>query len=378
MPTQNASDSDALYSENPSEQVAQPLKRAIAFYLSKSLSDFNQQPPTKQIDAFGKRFFEAAPVQLKRLFNTPLVLGGGRGPNGPNGERLVTSGWGDSRSVGVFESVKYGTRVHKGLDFRAPTGETVLACADGRVTRVGFSHRTKGYVFVSHPKADAQGNIINADDGSIVALVSDLGHAGIYISVEHDGDFAGYVTEYMHLSEATVKLGARVLEGDVLGKVGTTGGDRGITSGPHLHWQVTFRNTAVNPTFLVPHYHPKVVTVKVDGSFDSSATIAMANVNSSKTMSVGEALVHNVVAGATQWLERQTIAGNVSSADVKTQQGNHAQAVAKSLNLHVSALYESVAKFQAAQPRIENGMYFNFDTGLWSDQTSSPGAGEGL
>lgn len=94
---------------------------------------------------------------------------------------------------------------HSGVDFRASTGTSVMATADGQVLRAG---RAGGY-----------GNLV------------ELRHAH------------GLTTRYGHLSKITVKAGQSVKRGDVIGKVGSTG----RSTGPHLHYEVRNKGTARNP-----------------------------------------------------------------------------------------------------------------------------------
>lgn len=97
------------------------------------------------------------------------------------------------------------TAFHSGVDFRASTGTSVLATADGQVLRAG---RAGGY-----------GNLV------------ELRHAH------------GLTTRYGHLSKIMVKSGQSVKRGDVIGKVGSTG----RSTGPHLHYEVRNKGNARNP-----------------------------------------------------------------------------------------------------------------------------------
>lgn len=355
------------------ELVLTPLNRAKAFYARQVQSNLNQRPPELQLDAFGKRYFEGQPVPLKRLFATPLALSG---KNMDQGVRHVSSGWGDARAKGFDEQAKYGTRGHQGLDFRAPKDETIFASADGRVEFVGFAKRPAGRTSASHPHVNDKNEVLDAGN-NVVATPATLGHGGIYINIAHDGDFAGYHTVYMHCSDVLVHEGQRVLQGDPIGKVGRTGGDTGVTV-YHLHWQVLYRKFTVNPSFLVPHYWPKHELVHLDGKIDQSTSSGIASINATKPMPAGLATMLNNTANQLQCLERQVKLQNLSSAEMKAMQATHALLVAKNLNAHGSAMYAAIAKFQQTLPRIENGVYFNFETGLWSDQTAAPAAGEGL
>ncbi len=93
---------------------------------------------------------------------------------------------------------RFGLAGHEGLDFAAPVGANVYACADGEVFEV-------------HP-----------NDGNAY---------GLHIRLRHIVDSREYQTIYAHLSQALVATGRRVTAGDVIGRVGVTG----HTTGPHLH-----------------------------------------------------------------------------------------------------------------------------------------------
>ena len=97
------------------------------------------------------------------------------------------------------------TRMHKGLDIGAPYGSPIHAMTDGIVA---FAGRTGGY-------------------GNFVKLV----HGG------------GMASGYGHMSRIAVSSGTRVRAGQVIGYVGSTG----MSTGPHLHWEVWKNGAAINP-----------------------------------------------------------------------------------------------------------------------------------
>jgi murein DD-endopeptidase MepM/ murein hydrolase activator NlpD len=97
-------------------------------------------------------------------------------------------------------------RFHKGVDYGAPTGTPIVAVTDGRVI---FAGRHGGH--------------------------------GNYIKLTHAG---GLATGYAHLSRFAVGSGAFVRQGQVIGYVGSTG----LSTGPHLHFEVYRNGAAVNPT----------------------------------------------------------------------------------------------------------------------------------
>lgn len=99
------------------------------------------------------------------------------------------------------------SRLHKGIDFAAPTGTPVMASGSGTVV---FAGRHGGY--------------------------------GNYIKIRHQG---GFETAYAHLNgfKSGVRPGTKVSQGQVIGYVGSTG----ISTGPHLHYEIYKGGKAVNP-----------------------------------------------------------------------------------------------------------------------------------
>lgn len=112
----------------------------------------------------------------------------------------VTSGFGPRA-----HPVLGGVRVHDGIDYRAGAGTAIHAAAAGTVVHAG---PRGGY-----------------------------GNATI---VDHGG---GLATVYAHQSAAYVAPGARVERGQVIGAVGSTG----LSTGPHLHFEVRVAGEAVDP-----------------------------------------------------------------------------------------------------------------------------------
>lgn len=96
-----------------------------------------------------------------------------------------------------------GIHGYNGVDLAAPTGEAVVAAADGTVMVSRF--RTAGNPW--------------------------FGGYGNYIVVEHEN---GTQTLYAHLHSVYVSVGARVSKGQTIGEVGSTG----KSTGPHLHFEV--------------------------------------------------------------------------------------------------------------------------------------------
>lgn len=100
---------------------------------------------------------------------------------------------------------------HRGTDIAAPYGTPVGAARSGTVTYAGWSNR--GY-----------GNLVK---------------------VRH---FGGYETWYGHFSQISVSVGQHVNQGDVVGHIGSTG----ISTGPHLHFELHEHGHAIDPLTYLP------------------------------------------------------------------------------------------------------------------------------
>lgn len=99
------------------------------------------------------------------------------------------------------------SKMHRGVDFAAPIGTPIYAAGDGTVS---FAGRKNGY--------------------------------GNYLKINHSGNMA---TAYAHLSRfgSNIRPGSRVKQGQVVAYVGNTG----MSTGPHLHFEVMVNNDQVNP-----------------------------------------------------------------------------------------------------------------------------------
>ena len=98
-----------------------------------------------------------------------------------------------------------GGEFHPGLDFKGPYGAPIYAAARGTVSFVG---QRSGY-----------GNCVEIDHGN------------------------GLVTRYAHMSAFRTQLGKRVVPGEQIGQIGSTG----RSTGPHLHFEVRINDRPVNP-----------------------------------------------------------------------------------------------------------------------------------
>lgn len=118
--------------------------------------------------------------------------------------RRVTSSFSRRR----FHPVLRRYRAHTGTDYGAPVGTPVRTTGDGVVNRAGW-----------------------------------WGGYGRAIEIRHAN---GFVTRYAHLSRIGVRPGQRVVQGEVIGRVGSTG----MATAPHLHYEFLQRGRYRNPTAL--------------------------------------------------------------------------------------------------------------------------------
>ena len=126
---------------------------------------------------------------VKTLMKTPI-----------NGARL-------SSSFGLRKHPILGyNKLHQGTDFAAPTGTSIMASGSGVILR---AQKYKGY--------------------------------GNYVSIKHNST---YITAYGHMSKygKNIKKGVRINQGQIIGYVGSTG----MSTGPHLHYEVIKSGKRIN------------------------------------------------------------------------------------------------------------------------------------
>ena len=126
---------------------------------------------------------------IKTLMKTPI-----------NGARL-------SSSFGMRKHPILGyNKLHRGTDFAAPTGTPILASGAGVVV---MAQKYKGY--------------------------------GNYVKIKHNST---YTTAYAHMSKygRSIRRGVRVNQGQIIGYVGSTG----MSTGPHLHYEVIKNGKKIN------------------------------------------------------------------------------------------------------------------------------------
>jgi murein DD-endopeptidase MepM/ murein hydrolase activator NlpD len=156
-----------------------------------------------QTDSIQPTYFTDSGEQMQRaLLSAPLEY------------TRVSSKFSNNR----FHPVLKIYRPHHGVDYAAPTGTDVVATGAGKVTHARYS-----------------------------------GGAGNMIKIKHDvGDIE---TKYLHLSKygPGIKKGVHVLQGQLIGEVGSTG----TSTGPHLDYRVYINGKAVDPLSIdIPTVDP--------------------------------------------------------------------------------------------------------------------------
>jgi murein DD-endopeptidase MepM/ murein hydrolase activator NlpD len=91
---------------------------------------------------------------------------------------------------------------------------------------------------------NAAPSILAADAGTVNIPPYMAGGYGNYVIINHGN---GYTTLYGHLSQINVANGQTVRRGDIIGKMGSTGRSTGI----HLHFQVSFNGSWINPVTVL-------------------------------------------------------------------------------------------------------------------------------
>lgn len=110
----------------------------------------------------------------------------------------------------------------------------------------GFGYRNTGIPGAStyHPGFDIAANygtpIYAADSGTVLFSAYEQYGYGNYVTISHGN---GYTTIYGHMSQRAVNAGQQVTKGQLIGYVGSTG----ISSGPHLHFEIRENGVAVTP-----------------------------------------------------------------------------------------------------------------------------------
>jgi murein DD-endopeptidase MepM/ murein hydrolase activator NlpD len=136
-------------------------------------------------------YFDEHGTSMKRFFlASPLKF-----------QPVITSGFSPNRLHPVLREY----RAHLGVDYRAPAGSPVVAVSDGVVLSAGM-----------------------------------FGASGRLVHLRHAN---GFESEYLHLSAISVRAGERVQQGEVIGRVGSSG----LATGPHLDYRLKKNGAFINP-----------------------------------------------------------------------------------------------------------------------------------
>lgn len=148
-----------------------------------------------QTNDIGHDYFDAVEKDIDRLAKTMNSI-----PLGNPTRGGISSYYGYRKSP--FSEAR---EFHGGVDFRGKTGDEVAATADGVVQKAKYA---KGY--------------------------------GKYVVIKHK---KGYKTLYAHLSKISVAKGQKVVAGEKIGELGSTG----RSTGPHLHYEIIRYGRRINP-----------------------------------------------------------------------------------------------------------------------------------
>jgi murein DD-endopeptidase MepM/ murein hydrolase activator NlpD len=135
---------------------------------------------------------------VERLASTPSIM--------------PTTGWLSSEfSRSRFHPILHKARPHEGIDLAAPYGTPVVAPAAGTIERITEQN---GY--------------------------------GLVLEIDHGN---GVETKYAHLSRVLVHVGQHVTRGEPIAAIGNSG----LSTGPHLHYEVHVNGKVVDPlTYVLP------------------------------------------------------------------------------------------------------------------------------
>ncbi len=170
------------------EQYARPGKILAAKYINNG-KEFRIYYFEESED--NKGYFDEEGNSVQKLFlRAPLEY------------KYISSGFTTgSRYIQAF-NISTG---HRAIDYAAPMGTPIRAVGDGTITYLGWS-----------------------------------GSYGNLISIRHNGT---YSTNYAHLSRFAVSRGQKVSQGQIIGYVGSTG----LSTGPHLHYEMVKNGVKINP-----------------------------------------------------------------------------------------------------------------------------------
>lgn len=140
-----------------------------------------------------------------------------RGPSSPYGFRI--------------DPFTHQYKHHAGIDYSLPAGTPVLAAGNGNIKTVGYDS-----------------------------------YSGQYVIIEHGN---GYTSKYAHLRSAYVVTGNKVLQGEQIGEVGSTG----KSTGAHLHFEVSQNNNPINPLMVLNQEYQPITSSRSSNQFTNQASL---------------------------------------------------------------------------------------------------------
>ena len=198
------------------ELLAELVAKGMEYEELMEQSEEEQNKLAKEI-ANKKSEYDAAKYQEWLATSVPTV-------NKPSAPSYDTSGSTGSNNVG-------------GISWKVPINYTAFTSPFG--WRI---HPIQGYKKFHYgvDLAAPTGRPIYATRGGTVDIASYNGSAGYYVQINH-GD--GFKSIYMHMTHYVVSSGQHVSQGQVIGYCGSTGG----STGPHLHFGISYNGSYVNP-----------------------------------------------------------------------------------------------------------------------------------
>lgn len=188
------------------EAKVRKLKQSRASKPTKARIDARKQERERAEGKLGTAIYQMTALSKDRAgrFGTASVKGFARPAKGKLSQAFGCTGYPTNPRKGACK------HFHDGADIAAPVGTKVKASADGYVAYVGWSPWDTG-------------------DRAYIVIV---GHA------------SGYESVYAHLQpRKKVRAGQKVKRGQVIGTIGMTG----LTTGPHVHWEVKKGGANLNP-----------------------------------------------------------------------------------------------------------------------------------
>lgn len=150
-----------------------------------------------------------------------------------NKRQLRLLGWDAGGRTDWFDAAGVGER--KGLMARPVQGRQTSSFGMRLHPLLGYSRMHQGVDFGA-----TYGTPIHAAADGVVSFAGRHGGHGNFVQLRHSG---GIGTGYAHMSRIAAHVGERVRQGQVIGYVGSTG----LSTGPHLHYELYRNNVAVNP-----------------------------------------------------------------------------------------------------------------------------------